>query len=184
MTMEKVLLAIEGLKPDQSTFRYTLELCERMRAGLDILQILSERTRAAYLKKVRRGARQARNRFEDAMVAVTFAEAGQHDVYRQMKKEACDNLERLIPEPQRGTIAYRLSLQTGNPDEQILRYLKDHRDVVLTIYDSAEFEDGPVGQPGKKGGRIPQIIKKLSTPLVLRTRSDGTRPLSGQGGAQ
>ena len=181
--MEKVLLAIEGPTPDRSTLGYALALCKRMRAGLDILQILSERSRAKYLKKVRQSARRARNKFEDAMVAVTFAEAGQHDIYEQMKKEAYENLERLIPEPQRSNIAYQLTLRTGNPDEQILRYVRDHRDVVLTIYDTADLGDGQVGRPGKKGRRVPQILEKLSTPLVLRTGSEGAGSLPGQGGA-
>ena len=43
--MEKILLAIEGVAHDRSTFRYTLALCKRMRNGLDILQILTLPTR-------------------------------------------------------------------------------------------------------------------------------------------
>ncbi len=34
--MEKILLAIDGIAPDRSTFSYAVALCKRMRAGLDV----------------------------------------------------------------------------------------------------------------------------------------------------
>lgn len=172
--MKKILLAIEGVAPDSSTFNYAVALCKRMRAGLEILQILSPRTCRNYLKKVKKGARQAQNMFEDAMVAVTFAEAGQHDIVEQMKKQACNNLEHLIPEPERGGIEYHLTLKPGNPDEEIVRYVYDHRDVVLTIYDASGVKDGPECRPKKKRNKIPAIAQKLPTPLVLRRGCEPT----------
>ena len=172
--MKKILLAIEGVAPDRSTFSYAVALCKRMRAGLEILQILSPRTYRSYLEKVKRSARHAKNTFEDAMVAVTFAEAGQHDIVEQMRLQACDNLDLLIPEQERDSLEYNLTLKPGNPDDEIVRYVCDHRDVVLTIYDAAGAKDEQEGRPDKKRDRIPAIAQKLPTPLVLRRGGEST----------
>jgi len=165
--MEKILLAIEGVAPDRSTFSYAVALCKRMRAGLDILQILGPHTYRKYLKRVKKGTRHARNVFEDAMVAVTFAEAGQHDIAEQLKKQAYDNLYRLIPAPERDGILYHLTLKSGKPDEEIVRYVCDHRDVVLTIYDDCRAQDELERASGKTINAVRQIGQKLSTPLVI-----------------
>ncbi|MGW8303601.1 MAG: hypothetical protein ACWGNO_16100 [Desulfobacterales bacterium] len=172
--MKKILLAIEGVAPDSRTFNYAVALCKRMRAGLEILQILSPHTYRSYLKKIRQGARRAKSVFEDAMVAVTFAEAGQHDFVEQMRIQACDNLNRLIPEQERDSLEYNLTLKPGNPDDEIVRYVCDHRDVVLTIYDAAGVKDEPQGRPDKKRNKIPAIAQKLPTPLVLRRGGEST----------
>ena len=174
--MKKILLAIEGVAPDRSTFSYALALCKRMRAGLEILQILSPRTYRSYLEKVKRSARHAKNTFEDAMVAVTFAEAGQHDFVEQMREQACANLDRLIPEPERDGLEYHLTLKPGNPDDEIVRYVCDHRDVVLTIYDASGVKDGQECLPEKGRNKIPAIAQKLPTPLVLRRGCEPTGP--------
>jgi hypothetical protein len=176
--MKKILLAIEGVAPDRSTFNYAVALCKRMRAGLEILQVLSPSSYRNYLEKVKNGARHAKSVFEDAMVAVTFAEAGQHDIVEQMKRQACDNLDRLIPEQERGGIEYHLTLKPGNPDDEIVRYVCDHRDVVLTIYDGSGGKDQQECRPEKRRNKIPAIAQKLPTPLVLRRGCEptGARP--------
>jgi len=174
--LKKILLAIEGTAPDRDTLSYAVALCKRMRAGLEILQILSPRSYRSYLEKVKRGARHAKNTFEDAMVAVTFAEAGQHDFVEQMREQACANLDRLIPGPERDGLEYHLTLKPGNPDDEIVRYVCDHRDVVLTIYDACGAKDEQPCRPGKKRDKIPAIAQKLPTPLVLRRGCEPTGP--------
>ena len=158
-----------------STFNYAVALCKRMRAGLEILQILSPRIYKNYLKKVRRGARQAASAFEDAMVAVTFAEAGQHDFVEQMRKQARDNLDRLVPEPERDGLEYHLTLKPGNAADEIVRYVSDHRDVVLTIYDAVPGKDDPACRLDKKRNKITAMAQKLPTPLVLRRGCEPAR---------
>jgi hypothetical protein len=108
-------------------------------------------------------------------VAVTFAEAGQHDIVEQMKKQACKNLDHLIPPPERDGIEYHLMLKPGNPDDEIVRYVCDHRDVVLTIYDDSGDKDEPECRPEKRN-KIPAIAQKLPTPLVLRRGCEAPGP--------
>ncbi len=165
--MEKVLLAIEGVAPDHSTFSYALALCKRMRAGLDILQIFSPHTYRKYLKRVKKGARHSRNVFEDAMVAVTFAEAGQRDIAGQMEKHSFEKIDRLIPKSEKDGIDYHLTLKSGNADEEIVRYVCGHRDVVLTIYDASASQDKQERASVRKRKAVRQIGQKLSTPFVI-----------------
>ena len=176
--MKKILLAIEGSAPDSSTFNYAVSLCKRMRAGLEILQILSPRAYRRYIEKAKRGVRQAKNAFEDAMVAVTFAEAGQHEIVEQLQKQARADLDRLIPEPDRKGLQYHLTLKPGNPGDEIVRYVCDHRDVVLTIYDATAVKDDKTCRPVTKRNQISAIAQKLPTPLVLKRGCEptGLRP--------
>ncbi|MFC1577689.1 hypothetical protein ACFL36_01630 [Thermodesulfobacteriota bacterium] len=165
--MEKILLAIDGIAPDSRIFNYTVALCKRMRAGLDVLQILGPRSCRKYLKKAKQGALNVRSVFEDAMVAVTFAEAGQQDIAEQLKMQAFENIDRLIPKSEKEGIDYHLTLKSGNADEEIVRYVCDHRDVVLTIYDASGTKDERNGVSAKKRNAVRQVGQKLSTPLVI-----------------
>lgn len=166
--MEKILLAIDGSTPDSRIFSSAISLCKRMRTGLDVLQIIGLRSCKKHLKKVTQGARHAQSAFENAMVAATFAEAGQHDIAEQLKMQACENLEHLIPQSEKDGIDFHLTLKSGNADEEIVRYVSDHRDVVLTIYAAS----GSANQPACesviiKKNVVRQIGQKLSTPLVI-----------------
>jgi hypothetical protein len=165
--MEKILLAIDGIAPDSRIFNYTVALCRRMCAGLDVLQILGPRRCRKYLQKAIQSALNVRSVFEDAMVAVTFAEAGQHDIAEQLKLKAFENIDRLIPKSEKDGIDYHLTLKSGNADEEIVRYVCNHRDVVLTIYDASGAKDECNGASGKKMNAVRQVGQKLSTPLVI-----------------
>ncbi len=165
--MEKILLAIDGIAPDSRIFNYTVALCRRMCAGLDVLQILGPRRCRKYLQKAMQSALNVRSVFEDTMVAVTFAEAGQHDIAEQLKLKAFENIDRLIPKSEKDGIDYHLTLKSGNADEEIVRYVCNHRDVVLTIYDASGAKDECNGASGKKMNAVRQVGQKLSTPLVI-----------------
>jgi nucleotide-binding universal stress UspA family protein len=165
--MEKILLAIDGSAPDSKIFSFAVSLCKRMRTGLDVLQILGLRSYKKHLKKVAQGARHARNVFEDAMVVATFAEAGQHEIAEQLKMQICENLDRLIPNSEKDGIDYHLTLKSGKADEEIVRYVGDHRDVVLTIYAASGSADKQEYESAKKRKVLRQIGQKISTPLVI-----------------
>ncbi len=165
--MEKILLIIDGIAPDSRILDYAVALCKRMRVGLDVLQILGPRSCRKYLKRVKKGARHARSLFEDAMVTATFAEAGQHDIAEQLKMQALENIDRLIPKSEKDGIDYHLTLKSGNADEEIVRYVSDHRDVVLTIYDASGAQDKQERASVIKRNAVRQIGQKLSTPLVI-----------------
>jgi hypothetical protein len=164
--VEKILLAIDGITPNKKIFRYAVQLCQQIRAGLNILQIIRPE-----IKKVRKKADNARKYFEGFMVVATFAEAGEHETAKammtqEMMAEAFKNINRLLPESEKAGIPYQLTMRAGNPCKEIKNYIKEHRDVVLAIYDS-NGEGHDARGVVKKKNTVPKKIKRaLSIPVV------------------
>jgi len=162
--MEKVLLAIDGISPSKEIFRYAVQLCQRIRAQLNVLEIISPRRSIEYFKGVRRSANRTTRYFERSMVAATFAEAGEHEMAKKLMPQALENLNQLLPESEKAGMTCQLSLKPGSVPEEIIKYVKTHRDVVLAIYDGSEGRRGV----SIKTAPIPRkIIQNLSVPLVV-----------------
>lgn len=165
--MEKVLLAFEGVTPNRKAFSYAMQLCKRIRAELSVLQIIRPRVYGQYFKKVREGTHHAKAYIEGSMVAATFAEVGEHDMARQMSTEALKNIKKLLPSSEKAGVLCHLSTRSGNPDKEIVKYVNSHRDVVLTIYDSAE-EKPDESSPWRARGVVTKRLREnLPTPLVI-----------------
>jgi nucleotide-binding universal stress UspA family protein len=165
--MEKVLLAIDGVKPTQKAFRQAVQLCQRLRTELNVLQIIRTRRCKGYIKKVHRRMEGVKKYLEGSMMAVTFAEAGEHETADQLMVEARKNLNELLPESERAGVPFHLTLKCGVPDEEIIHYVQKNRDVVLTIYDEGRDAD-PERTSKPRRPVIPrQIRQNLATPLVV-----------------
>ncbi|MBW1680246.1 MAG: universal stress protein [Deltaproteobacteria bacterium] len=164
--MEKVLLAIDGIRPTKKTFRYAVDLCKRVRAELNILQVIAPGEYQTVLRRMARGAKKAREYFEGSMAAAAFAEAGQPEIAGEILAEAKRNMDLLLPESEKAGVPCRLTLKAGKPGKEILRFVHKHHDVVLAIYDRTEDERVP--RPGARKNRIPRGIRKnLHVPLVV-----------------
>ena len=162
--MEKVLLAIDGPKPNEKAFRYAVQLCRRIRAELNILQIIYPKRFQEYIKKFRVRTDRTRRYLENSFTAAAFAEAGEHEMADSMMAEAYRNLKRLLPESERAGISCHLTLKTGQPKIEIVKYLNEHRNVVLTIYDTTREKNAPP----RKNKSIPlEIRQALTVPLVV-----------------
>ena len=165
--MEKVLLAIDGVKPTQKAFRQAVQLCQRLRTELNVLQIIRTGRCKGYIKKVHRRMEGVKKYLEGSMMAVTFAEAGEHETADQLMVEARKNLNELLPESERAGVPFHLTLKCGVPDEEIIHYVQKNRDVVLTIYDEGRDAD-PVRAGTPRHSVIPRRIRQnLATPLVV-----------------
>jgi nucleotide-binding universal stress UspA family protein len=164
--MEKVLLAIDGIAPDKKAFRYAVELCTRIKAELNILQVIRSKSLAGYLAKAKNTASQAKLFFEGTMMAATFAEAGEHDTADALMNEALKNIKKLLPESENSGISCHLTMKSGDPREEIVRFVQENKDVVIAVYD-------PPGEKfSKSNGRkiekfIQSITDALPIPLVL-----------------
>jgi hypothetical protein len=165
--MQKVLLAIDGINPDRKVFDYAVQLCQRIKADLSVFQVINPLRYKEYLKTIRTRADNARKYFEGAMVAATFAEAGEHDTAKELMSKALENINRLVPESEKAGVLCLFAVNSGNPAKEIINYVNVHRDVVLTIYD-ASFE-GRQGTQGVKRqqGVSGKIKQKLAVPLVV-----------------
>ena len=165
--MEKVLLAIDGIKPTRSAFHYAVQLCQWLKAELNVLQIIGPGRYGEYIRKIRLKAKGAKDFIEGSMAAAAFAEAGEHDAAGAVMAEARKNLNELLPESERAGVPFHLSMKSGRPDREIPLYVREHRDVVLTIYDGSR-RDGQDGNSATERNVVPREIKRnLSVPLVV-----------------
>jgi nucleotide-binding universal stress UspA family protein len=164
--MEKVLLAIDGMTPDRKVFRYAVALCKRIRAELSIFQIIRPQYYREYKKKIRKKGSLARKFIEGAMVATTFAEAGEHETALDIMAEASKEIKRFLQEPEEAGVHCHFSIKSGNPEKEIIDYVNDHRDVILTIYDASEPDVNEAANISLKENALASIRKDLSVPLV------------------
>lgn len=163
--MKKVLLAIDGIAPDQKVFQYAIQLCKRIKAELNVFQIINPRNYSEYLKKVRKSAGNVRSYFSSTMMAVTFAEAGEHEAAQEIMAAALKNYNQLLPESEKEGVPCHFSLKSGAPDQEIVEYVNANRDVVVAIYDAAKQENK---KPKQKKKTTPgRLRRKLAVPLVV-----------------
>jgi len=165
--MEKVLLAIDGITPDRKVFGYAVQLCKRIKADLNVLQIIRPRNYTKYIKKIRERTNYARNYFEGSMIAATFAEAGEHDTANAIMAEARRNINKLLPESEKAGIQYQLTMKSGDPNKEIIEYVNAHRDVVLTIYDTSQKGHHETGIGKRNRPMAREMRQMLSVPLVV-----------------
>jgi hypothetical protein len=165
MTMKKVLLAIDGVKPNRQVFDYAVSLSKRIRAELSIFQIIKPQYNE-YKEKIRKKGLLARTFIEGSMMAATFAEAGEHETALDMMAEASKEIKRLSRKSQKAGVHCYFSITSGNPEKEIIDYVNDHRDVVLTIYDVSDIDVNGTGEDNKKKNRLARITKEVSVPLV------------------
>jgi nucleotide-binding universal stress UspA family protein len=170
--MEKVLLAIDGIDPNKKILEYAVDLCKRIKAELNILQVIDRRIYKTYLKKIRKGLSAASKYFDDSMVAVTFAEAGEHETAIKLMPDALDIIKRMMPENQKENFGYDLKMTRGDSGQEIIDYVEKNRDVVMAIYDPAtnfqNKKEAHLKQPGKRNNAIrKQLQRKLSVPIVV-----------------
>lgn len=163
--MEKVLLAVAGNTPDQKAFQYAIDLCTRTQAELKILLISAPQTLNDYLGKVKNSANQAKHFFEGSMMAATFAEEGEHTAAQQIMAESDREMTRLTMESAKVGISCQVSLQTGNPRDEIVRYVRENKDVAIAIYDDGAENTGNLPKPTKRQS-LKSIAKALPIPIV------------------
>ena len=60
-----------------------------------------------------------------------------------------------------------MRMKSGCPGEEIVRYVNEHRDVVLTIYDTAPEENSERGIISEDRDEPSDIKEHLSIPLVV-----------------
>lgn len=164
--MKKVLLAIDGMTPDRKAFRYAVALCKRIRAELSIFQIIRPQYYREYKKKIRKKGLLARTFVEGSMVAATFAEAGEHETALDIMAEVSKEIRRLLQESEEAGVHCHFSIKSGNPEKEIVNYVNDHRNVVLTIYDVSDQGADQNASISEKKNTLAKITKRLSVPLV------------------
>jgi hypothetical protein len=160
--MKTILFAIDRMSPDQQALNYTLTLCRRMLAKLDVLHILHSPAKpSSRLQTIASRALRARDAFENTMVTATYAQAGAIDPERELKMAAYDHFRRKLPQKTNSSIDYHCVI-TGEPSDMVIeRYVHQHRSVVLAIFDSQHAKKGKINRPSERN-----ILPRLAIPVV------------------
>ncbi len=167
--MGKVLLAIDGISHSRKVFRYALQLCQWIKAEMEIVHVISPQSYRDYIERVQKGAGKARRSLQNTFAAAAFAEAGEHKTAAQIMAEAEKNGNRLLCESEKAGVHCRVTFKSGNPRKEITDFVKKHRDIVLTIYDEASEDPDPAeGGTAKTSHR--KLLAKLKVPLVVIRR--------------
>jgi hypothetical protein len=164
--MERILLAVDGIKPSQRVCRFTLELCKSLRAGLSVLQVIDSRRYREYIEKLKKESHRVRRFVEGSMTAAAFAEAGELEIARKIMAQAKENADELLGEFKRAGVQCNLTVKSGQAGKEIVDYVNEHRDVVVTIYDASDEENLEASSAFAK--EVPRKIRnEVSVPLVV-----------------
>jgi len=166
--MRKILLAINGIQPNRRVFSYAVKLCKQLKAELLVFQVVDTGGHGGRLGVIGRKARWAMKILEDSMSAAAFAEAGEHETAHAMMVQARKQINDLLPETASAGIQCHFTIKAGAPEREIMRYARRHRDIVLTVYDSAlsdSQEEGPIHQERD----VAEVIRQqLEVPVVTK----------------
>ncbi len=165
--MKTILLAVEGMAAHKTALDYALGLCDPVRAGLDILQIIRPRKYSAGWNKLKKGIYRARDLMEDAMVTATYAQAGAPELADTLRATAERRIKELIPAGIDTAVDYNCVVTGENPDAVLKRYIDEHRNIILAIYDSLRFGRKNASMPGPARGLVSGLLTKLTIPLVF-----------------
>jgi hypothetical protein len=165
--MKTILLAVDGMAAHKNVLDYALGLCDPVRAELDILQIIRPRVYAAGLTKFKKSIYRARDLMEDTMVTATYAQAGAPELADTLRATAERRFKRLIPTGNHTSLDYHCVVTGENPDAVLKRYVDQHRNVILAIYDSLRFGRKTTSTHTPARSIVGGLLNKLSIPLVL-----------------
>jgi nucleotide-binding universal stress UspA family protein len=166
--MRKILLAINGIQPNQKVFSYAVQLCKQIKADLLVLQIVDTGVLKGRLGMIGRRAHQVMKMLEDSMTAAAFAEAGEHETANSMMVQARKQINNLLPETARAGIQCHFTIKAGSPEREIVRYARRHRDIVLTVYDGAESSSQEEERVYEERDIAGVIRQYLEVPVVTR----------------
>lgn len=165
--MKRILFAVEGMTPDKKALNYALTLCNPIRAGLDILQIMRPLGRAADFDKLKNRVRRTRDAFENAMVAATYAEAGAPELEGILEHEAMSKFKSLLPSDIDTAVDYHCIVTGEDPDAVVKRYVDEHRNIILAVYDTLRAGPKNAAEPATRNTMLSGLLSNLTIPLVL-----------------
>jgi nucleotide-binding universal stress UspA family protein len=164
MIMKTIILAIDGPSPRSEAARYALGLAQRLKARLKVLQVVSPsalKKRKGLSRMLRKGARI----LEDTMVTATYAEAGEHELagrIRTIMAKAAQSMD-ICEDADERPVDYDVTLTVGDMTEEMVRFVGQHRDAVIAVY------DGPTPKGGSPRKRL---LDQLSIPMVSLEKNE------------
>ena len=164
--MKTVLLATDHTPPDPKALDYALVLSQRLAARLEVLNIVQAPTDDDGKKRLERSGIHPRNQAVKPDPGDKVPEKSHSaESDRQSDSANSHQLQRLNADTTAAHIDYRYEI-TGEPiDATIERYVRNHREIVLTVFvpRSNPQSDGISKDRPAKISAMP----RLAIPLVL-----------------
>jgi len=157
------LLAINGEIPTKTVFQYSVDLCVRIRAELNILQFIKDGNFTRRLKESKKKVSRLGNFLENSFAGVAFAEEGAFSMADEMLSGISDPLKKLI-NSNKTSVPCQVGFSHGHLETELSGYIDLHQDIVLTIFDPATDVRK---HPRKYLATMEQIKNKLCVPLVI-----------------
>jgi hypothetical protein len=154
--MKTIMLAVCGPRPHEEAVGYSLRLAQRLKARLEVLQIVAPPISHGW-QRVIQALKKSSRAFEEGMVAATFAEMGEHKEALEIMgivSEAVKNAGHETVDASQ--VEFRFLV--GNPEVEIPSFVAQNHDVILGIIDN---ECAPV-----KGSEVEKLSKKTGIPMI------------------
>lgn len=145
--MQKILLAIDGVAPNERTFRYAVQLCKKINAELNVLQIIRQRKKAA------------------CRLCASFPYDRDRDARGIESSPALERIRRFLTESENEGVRCRFVVKAGNPDQEIIKFIDTYWDVVIAVYDSPMTRFGKAIGNSRKNADS-GWIQNLGIPIV------------------
>lgn len=131
-----VLLVVEGEAPDASAFSYALNLCTRMNAELDILQVIE-----------------------------ISGKADDYELLSHKMAHGSRNLVDLVRQLEQTNIPFKVTMRLGEPGSKLFNYAKRHKDVAMVILDSPRARTAS-SRNDAWAKWVKDVSRQLSIPLI------------------
>jgi hypothetical protein len=140
---KSILLVIEGDTPDQAAISYSLGLCTRMDAELDILLVIEK-----------------------------SIDEGDHRLLSEKMVDGSANLVKLLRMAEEMKVPFKVTVRIGEVSEKLTNYAKRHRDVAMIVLDSPKTKEAPSRERTWRMF-LRRLSRELSVPITtVRTKAE------------
>ena len=134
--LQTVLLVIEGEVPNEAAFNYAVKLCKRIRAEIDILQVIDRSDNST-----------------------------DYDALSRRMSAGSAHIVALLQRLEREKVPFKITIRLGDADQKLFNYARRHKDVAVIIFDSPKVKKAAhEGKGWQELAEI--ISRQLSIPLV------------------
>lgn len=132
-SMRKILVASNGIYPDEKSVSYTVDLATTLKSQVEFLEVVSENKKIIVSKKKKNFFGVIKSLIEDAYVAVSFAEENQQEIAKEIVNEAIMNLHPYISKLKENGIHTHLTIKKGEFLKETREFILKNRDILMAI---------------------------------------------------